>query len=314
MVIQRAGDVIPQVVRVLTEARPADSQPYDFPDHCPECGSQAVREEGEAVRRCTGGLVCPAQLVERLRHFVSRHAFDIEGLGDKQVRFLHALGWVRRPGDIFRLAAADGGRETPLAKQPGWGELSARNLFAAIEARRRIPLRALLFALGIRHIGRENARLLARNYTSLAAFDRGPGGGRGPRVRGLQSELIGIDGIGPVVAEALLAFLAEPHNRETLEDLAEELEVEDFVPRPISGDSPVAGKTVVFTGKLEAFTRDEAKARAESLGAKVAGSVSKKTDYLVAGPGAGSKAAKAAALGVTVLDEAAWLALIGDEA
>jgi DNA ligase (NAD+) len=309
VIIQRAGDVIPQVVAVVPERRPATSEPYVFPEICPECGSHAVREGDEAVRRCSGGLICPAQAVERLKHFVSRHAFDIEGLGDKQVKFLFESARIKTPGDIFRLEADDGRDAPPLREEPGWGTLSAENLFRAIEARRRIPLDRLIYALGIRHIGRENARLLARYYASIAHF-------RAALIEAQDSEseayreLIGIDGIGPIVAESLRAFFAEPHNQEILQDLMETLEIEDLVLADTS-DSPVAGKTVVFTGKLEAFTRDEAKARAEGLGAKVAGSVSRNTDYLVAGPGAGSKAKKAEELGVRILSEEDWLELIG---
>ncbi len=309
VVIQRAGDVIPQVVRVIAEQRPADSKPFAFPTLCPECGSEAVREAGEAVKRCTGGLICPAQAVERLKHFVSRLAFDIDGLGDKQVTFFFREGWIKTPADIFRLAAKDGQDRTPLAEVPGWGELSARNLFAAIEARRAIGLDRFIFALGIRHVGQENARLLARSYTGLAAFMQAMTEAQ-DREGEAWAELLGIDGIGPIVAEGLVAFFHEPHNREAVEDLASVLTVEDVVLADTAG-SPVAGKTVVFTGKLERFSRDEAKARAESLGAKVAGSVSAKTDYLVAGPGAGSKAKKAAELGVATLDEDQWLELIG---
>ena len=309
VVIQRAGDVIPQVVRVIPEKRPSDSKPFIFPDSCPICQSHAVREEGEAVRRCTGGLVCPAQAVERLRHFVSRQAFDIEGLGEKQVRFFFDQGWVKTPADIFRLAAEDGGRETPLKEQAGWGDLSARNLFQAIEERRGISLERFIFALGIRHIGRENALLLARTYGSLTALVEAVEAAH-DRESEAYRDLLDIDGIGPAVAEALVDFFDEPLNRDAVEDLARELSVEEYVAAD-TGDSPVAGKTVVFTGKLERFTRDEAKVRAEALGAKVAGSVSKKTDYLVAGPGAGSKAKKAAELGVATLDEDQWLELIG---
>jgi len=308
VIVQRAGDVIPQIVSVVESRRPKNSKPYLFPDHCPECGSTAVREDGEAVRRCTGGLICPAQKVERLRHFVSRNAFDIEGLGEKQVRYFYENGRISGPGDIFRLEAQDAKSEKRLEEEPGWGAQSARNLFRAIEARRSISLDRFIFALGIRHIGRENARLLARAYRSLddlianliAASDRSSDE---------HQELLGIDGIGPIVAEELIAFVAEPHNMEVLEDLVSELDVEDFEQED-AGDSPVAGKTVVFTGKLEAFTRDEAKAKAETLGAKVAGSVSKKTDFLIAGPGAGSKAKKAEKFGITVLSEREWLDLI----
>ncbi len=309
VVIQRAGDVIPQVVSVRTDLRPENSVPYAFPDRCPECGSHAVREDGEVVRRCTGGLICPAQAVERLKHFVSRNAMDIDGLGDKQVKFFFEEGLIKKPGDIFRLAGGDKDSLTPLRNRPGWGKLSAENLFAAIEARRQVPLDRFIYALGIRHIGRENARLLAKNYGSLEAMTAALSRAADPESEAY-SDLMAIDGIGPAVADSLVAFFAEAHNREVLADLSAQIQIEPFE-APAQEDSPVAGKTVVFTGKLEALSRDEAKAQAESLGAKVAGSVSKKTDFLVAGPGAGSKATKAADLGVTVLDEAAWLEMIG---
>jgi len=312
VIVQRAGDVIPQVVAAIPEKRPADSKAFTFPDHCPECGSLATREEGEAVRRCSGGLICPAQAVERLRHFVSRHAFDIEGLGEKQVQAFFAGGLIKTPGDIFRLQERDAESLTPLRNQKGWGSQSADNLFRAIEARRSIALDRFIYALGIRHVGRENARLLARNYGRLEALTAGLIAAEEADSEAYQ-ELLGIDGIGPVVAQALIDFMTEPHNREVVSDLAGLLEVEPYR-ADVDSDSPVAGKTVVFTGKLESFSRDEAKAKAESLGAKVAGSVSKKTDILVAGPGAGSKAKKAEDLGIQVLDEAAWLALIGQDA
>ena len=311
VVIQRAGDVIPQVVSVVESRRPVDSQAYVFPDHCPECGSLATREAGEVVRRCSGGLICPAQAVERLRHFVSRQAFDIEGLGDKQVRAFFASGQITRPGDIFRLEAKDAESLTPLRNQPGWGAQSAGNLFLAIEARRRISFDRFIYALGIRHVGRENARLLAHNYATLEAL-RGALEAAEDPASDAHQELLGIDGIGPVVAEALIGFFAEPHNREVVADLAELLDIETYRIAASAG-SPVTGKTVVFTGKLETLTRDEAKAKAEALGAKVAGSVSKKTDILVAGPGAGSKAKKAEDLGISVLDETEWLDLIGQK-
>ncbi len=308
VVIQRAGDVIPQVVSVKLDQRPADSKAYVFPDRCPECGSAAIRESGEAVKRCTGGLICPAQSVERLKHFVSRNAFDIEGLGDKQVKFFFEKGDISKPGDIFRLAANDKGSLTPLRNQPGWGTQSADNLFKAIEDRRRISLDRLIFALGIRQIGQTTARLLAKTYSSLDRL-------RDAMVLANDSEndafqeLINVDGIGPAMAEDLIAFFAEPHNQEVLDDLAAELEIEDYVVEEVS-DSPIAGKTVVFTGKLETLGRSEAKAKAEALGAKVAGSVSKKTDYVVVGADAGSKARKAEELGLKVLSEAEWLAFI----
>jgi DNA ligase (NAD+) len=309
VIIQRAGDVIPQIVAVVPERRPAESEPYVFPEICPECGSHAVREDDEAVRRCSGGLICPAQAVERLKHFVSRHAFDIEGLGDKQVKFLFESGRIKTPGDIFRLQATDGQGAPPLSEQPGWGALSAENLFRAIDDRRLVPLDRFIYALGIRHIGRENARLLARYYASASRLRTALTDAQDSESEAYR-ELVGIDGIGPIVALSLLAFFAEPHNQAVLQDLMDTLEIEDLVLADTS-DSPVAGKTVVFTGKLETFTRDEAKARAEGLGAKVAGSVSRNTDYLVAGPGAGSKAKKAEELGVHILSEEDWLELIG---
>lgn len=312
VVIQRAGDVIPQVVSVLLQHRPKDSKPFQVPEVCPECGSAAIRETGEAVRRCTGGLICPAQSVERLKHFVSRNAFDIEGLGDKQVKFFFEKDLIGKPGDIFRLSAKDAGSLTPLRKQPGWGKQSAENLFAAIEARRQIELDRLIYALGIRQIGQTTARLLAKTYSSLDklrdAMERA-----NDRESDAYEDLINIDGIGPAMADDLLAFFAEQHNRDVLDDLASELRVEDYIVEE-ADHSPVTGKTVVFTGKLETLGRSEAKAKAEALGAKVAGSVSKKTDYVVVGADAGSKARKAEELGLTVLSEAEWLDLIASEA
>jgi DNA ligase (NAD+) len=309
VIVQRAGDVIPQVVGVVLDRRPPGAEPYVFPDHCPVCGAHATREEGEVVRRCTGGLTCAAQAVERLRHFVSRDAFDIEGLGEKQVRAFWEAGLVRGPADIFTLEARDGAHGPKLAEREGWGATSARNLFAAIRARRTVSLERFLYALGMRHVGQTNARLLAKHYGSLHAF-RAAMRAAQDRDGEAYADLDNIGGIGPVVAEAVVDFFAEPHNREAVDALAELVTVEDFV-APASS-SPVAGKTLVFTGTLERMTRDEAKARAESLGAKVAGSVSKKTDLVIAGPGAGSKLAKATELGVKTMTEDEWLALIGD--
>lgn len=312
VVIQRAGDVIPQVVSVLLDHRPTDSEAFQMPEVCPECGSAAIREAGEAVRRCTGGLICPAQSVERLKHFVSRNAFDIEGLGDKQVKFFFEKDLIAKPGDIFRLAVKDTESLTPLRKQPGWGKQSAENLFAAIEARRRIELDRLIYALGIRQIGQTTARLLAKTYGSLDKL-RNAMEGANDRESDAYEDLVNIDGIGPAMADDLLAFFAEQHNRDVLDDLASELTVEDFIVEE-ADHSPVTGKTVVFTGKLETLGRSEAKAKAEALGAKVAGSVSKKTDYVVVGADAGSKARKAEELGLTVLSEAEWLDLIAPSA
>jgi DNA ligase (NAD+) len=308
VVIQRAGDVIPQVVEVRLERRPEGTEPYRFPDHCPVCGSLAVRPEGEAVRRCTGGLICEAQITERLRHFVGRDAFDIEGLGRKQVPQLLEAGLIRQPADIFRLAR-DPERLAKLGKLPLWGERKIEKLKEAIAARRRIPLDRFINALGIRFVGETNARLLARHYHGLegwrGAMEKAAAGDQEAR-----AELDNIDGVGPKVAEAILEFFAEAHNRAVLDDLAAEVAVEE-VAAPQGRASQLAGKTVVFTGALESMTRAEAKATAEALGAKVAGSVSARTDYVVVGADAGSKAKKAAELGVATLSETEWQQLVG---
>ncbi len=387
VILQRAGDVIPQIVAVVPDKRPADAVPYVFPTHCPVCGSEAIREEGEARRRCTGGLICDAQIVERLRHFVSRRAFDIEGLGEKQIVAFHERGWFKEPADIFRLAR-DNARLDELRAEDGYGETSVRNLVAGIDARRTIALDRLIFGLGIREIGEQTSLLLARHFGSWAAFaeagERAAGGipsndwtrlseGHGvsdrtlavmaaaelspadpwpeapldqklslafpgiaaPARRALAGlapdwpsivrlantarfegpsptlqEIAGISGVGPVAARAVADFFHEPHNRTVVANLLDQLDTVQDAERP-QADSPVSGKTVVFTGAMERFTRDEAKTRAESLGAKVSGSVSKKTDYVVAGPGAGSKLAEAQKHGVAVLSEDEWLTLIG---
>ena len=309
VLIQRAGDVIPQVLEVVESERPDDAAIYEYPKVCPVCGSHAVREEGEADWRCSGGLVCDAQAVEQLQHFVSRDAFDIEGFGAKQVRAFHEDGLVKTPADIFTLARRDKDAETPLAEREGWGEISAANLFQAIERRRTIGLDRFIYALGIRHIGQSNARLLARTYGSLARFLEAMDEAQNRECEAY-GDLLDIDGIGAKVADALLQFLAEEHNQQALKKLTDEVTVVDMA-APSTGSSAVAGKTVVFTGTLERMTRSEAKARAESLGAKVSGSVSKKTDIVVAGPGAGSKLKKAEEFGLQVLSEDDWLALIG---
>ena len=307
--IQRAGDVIPQVLGVVLEKRPKNAKPFKFPDVCPVCGSHAVREEGEAVRRCTGGLICPAQQVERLRHFVSRDAFDIEGLGEKQVQAFYAEGLVKEPADIFTLEARNKRASTKLEDREGYGATSVRNLFSAIESRRKIPLNKLIYALGIRHVGDGNAKLIARHYGDIDSFLEGmKAAGEGPESEAYQ-ELNNIGGIGEVVADAIVEFFKEKHNREALDRLFKQIDVEPM--EKAKSDSVISGKTVVFTGSLEKMTRNEAKAQAERLGAKVAGSVSKKTDYVVAGPGAGSKLAEAQSLGVTVLTEDEWLAMTG---
>ena len=304
VVVQRAGDVIPQVVRALPAHRPPDSRPFAPPTVCPECGSRAVRAPGEAVRRCAGGLVCPAQALERLRHFVSRDAFDIEGLGTKQIAAFQEEGRVRTPADIFDLERADGKRHPPLAERDGWGETSAANLFRAIAARRRIPLERFLHALGIRHVGQTTARLLARRYRTFAAW-RAAMAAAADREHAAWSALVDTDGIGATVAGALVDFVGEPGNAAILDALDERLAIEPFA-ESRAGESPYAGKTVVFTGKLARMTRAEAKARAEGLGAQVTSAVSKATDFLVAGEAAGAKLKKAQALGVTVLTEDEW--------
>ena len=387
VVLQRAGDVIPQIVSVVIDRRPAWAEPFIFPTRCPACGSEAVREEGEARRRCTGGLICPAQIVERLKHFVGRRAFDIEGLGEKQLFAFSERGWIREPADIFRLARDDAKLEA-LRAEDGYGETSVRNLVAGIEARRTIALERLIFALGIREIGEQTSLLLAREFGTWAAFEAAgreaaagiptpewtrlaESHGVSARVLAMLAEaeppdadpwpdapmdqklslafpglaaparralalladdwagvrrlaeiarnegpsetlgrIAGVSGVGPVAARAVAEFFHEPHNRAVVEALVEQLDSIQAAERPKT-DTPVAGKTVVFTGALERFTRDEAKAQAISMGAKVSGSVSKKTDYVVAGPGAGSKLADARKHGVAVLSEDEWLALIG---
>jgi DNA ligase (NAD+) len=305
VLIQRAGDVIPQVVEVRTDLRPAGTKPYHFPEQCPVCHSLAVRPPGEAVRRCTGGLICAAQITERLRHFVGRDAFDIEGLGRKQVPQLLEAELIAQPADIFHLSE----RREDLGNLPGWGSRKVENLLRAIEARRTIPLERFINALGIRFVGEANARLLARHYGALAtwrdAMAQAQAGDEEAR-----AELENIDGIGPKVAEAILEFFAETHNGAALDALAGQVEVQAAA-APAAGASPLAGKTLVFTGTLETMSRAEAKATAEALGAKVAGSVSAKTDYVVVGADAGSKAKRAAEFGVTILDEAQWREIAG---
>lgn len=314
--VKRAGDVIPRVEAVDLTKRPADAQPYVFPKACPVCGSDAVREHNsrsgkeDAVRRCTGGLICEAQAVERLKHFVSRDALDIDGLGDKQIEFFHDDPDlpVKQPADIFTLAERDGANLKKLKDKEGFGTTSTKKLFEAIDDRRRPPLNRFIFGLGIRHIGEANARLLARNYGSFEALQAACLAAENPESEE-RAALDAIDGVGPTVVEALLQFFAEEHNQQMLARLLGEV-----TPQPleaVASSSPVAGQIVVFTGALERMTRDEAKAMAERLGAKVAGSVSSKTDLLVAGPGAGSKLKDAAKHGIKVIDEAGWFELVG---
>jgi len=316
VILQRAGDVIPQVLGIVPEKRPKDAVPYEFPHKCPICGSHAVREinprtgKEDVVRRCTGSLVCPAQAVEKLIHFVSRNAFDIEGLGEKQVRAFYEDGLIARPADIFTLQKRDETALKKLKDREGWGTTSVKNLFAAIDARREIDLHRFIFALGIRHVGETNAKLLARHYGTFGAFREAViAAGEGAESAAYQ-DLLSVDGIGDVVAEALVEFFAEPRNEAQIDALLDEV-TPKAAEVPQTGDSPVAGKTVVFTGSLERMTRDEAKAMAERYGAKVASSVSAKTDLVVAGPGAGSKLKKAGELGVEVIDEDAWFDLVG---
>jgi DNA ligase (NAD+) len=306
--IYRAGDVIPKVADVDLSKRPSDAEAFVYPTTCPECGSDAIREPGDAVRRCTGGLICPAQAVEKLIHFVSRKAFDIDGLGAKQVEQFYHDGWIAEPADIFTLKERYGTGVQQLKNREGWGPKSADNLFQAIEDRREIPMARLIFALGIRHVGEAASSLIALHYGDWDSFEAAMA-----EARGLDGpawdDLIGVDGVGSVMAGSLVSAFAQEAERASIDRLVADLTV---IPaeRPDTEGSPVAGKTVVFTGTLEKMSRAEAKARAERLGAKVSGSVSGKTDILVAGPGAGSKATKAADLGVETMDEDGWLALI----
>jgi DNA ligase (NAD+) len=313
--VQRAGDVIPQILEVVADAAHDSRAQFEFPKNakgdfvCPICDSLALREidektgNADVVRRCTGRLVCAAQAVEGLKHFCSRNAFDIEGLGDKQIELFFKQGVIKIAADIFTLAARDGHGRPPLSEWEGFGEVSARNLFAAIEARRRIAFNRFLYALGVRHVGETNARRLARHFADFAALRSAATGADAAAALG------GIDGIGPTVIESLVDFFAEPHNEEALAKLVAEVTIE---PMPaLETGHPLAGKTIVFTGSLERMTRDEAKAMAERLGAKVSGSISAKTDLVVAGPGAGSKLTKARELGVETIDEEEWLKRAG---
>ena len=319
VVIQRAGDVIPQIVEVVLDKRPADSVPYEFPRHCPICGSAADRElnaktgKMDVIRRCEGGLICKAQVTERLRHFVSRNAFDFDGLGSKQVEQFYEWGIIKDAADIFEIEANDGEKWDTIRKREGWGDQSVDKLFVAINDRREIGLDRFIFGLGIRHIGETTARMLARNYETMDAFLPAmqaaavPIGTDGELVNEAYADLMNMDGIGDIVALSLVQFFAEENNLKFLDKL---LAAVTTIPLEKADDSsPVAGKVMVFTGSLEIMTRNEAKAKAESLGAKVTGSVSKKTDILVAGPGAGSKLKKAEELGIQVLTEQEWVDL-----
>ncbi|WP_415402719.1 NAD-dependent DNA ligase LigA [Tateyamaria sp. SN3-11] len=306
--VYRAGDVIPKVADVDMSKRPEDAVPFQMPTHCPQCGSDAVREPGDAVRRCTGGLICPAQAVEKLKHFVGRAAFDIDGLGAKQVEQFHADGWIKEPADIFTLRERYGTGMQQLKNREGWGEKSASNLFDAIDVSRQVALGRVIFALGIRHVGDAAANLLAIHYGTWEVFSTAMR--RAEEGNDAWEDLLSIDGVGGVMAKSLATTFNQDAEIASIDRLVAHLDIED-AKRPDADGSPVAGKTVVFTGTLEKMTRAEAKARAEALGAKVSGSVSAKTDLLVAGPGAGSKAKKAADLGIETLDEDGWLDLIG---
>ncbi|MFZ1964301.1 MAG: NAD-dependent DNA ligase LigA [Roseiarcus sp.] len=318
IVVQRAGDVIPQILEVVLDQRPRHgTRPFVFPQDekggfiCPVCRSAALREidektgKADVVRRCTGRLVCAAQAVEGLKHFCSRNAFDIEGLGDKQIDLFFNEGLIKTAADIFTLQARDGHERPPLREWEGFGDLSARNLFAAIEARRAIALNRFLYALGVRHVGETNARRLARHFGDFAKLHAAA------RAHDAADALNDIEGIGPVVIESIVDFFAEPHNEEVLDALLQEVRIEPM--QAIAAGHPLAGKTIVFTGSLERMTRDEAKAMAERLGAKVSGSISAKTDLVVAGPGAGSKLTKARELGVETIDEEEWMRRSGRE-
>lgn len=309
VIIQRAGDVIPQILGIVLEKRPENSKPFDFPQTCPECGAYALREEDEAVRRCTGGLSCPAQAVERLKHFVSREAFNIEGLGAKIIEDFFKEKIILHPDDIFTLEERNGGDDLfsaasglHLENKEGWGPKSVQNLFASIRERKKITLPRFIYALGIRQVGAATALLIAKNYGSFDAFSNA-------MVKNDTQKLLSIDGIGAAMIKDITAFFAEPHNQNIISNLRRYITIEDFVDTN-DYSSPISSKTVVFTGTLETLTRAEAKAKATALGAKVAGSVSAHTDYVIIGADAGSKAKKAQELGVKILSEQEFLDLI----
>ena len=315
VLLQRAGDVIPQILGVVKEKRPKSARPFKFPHLCPVCGSRAIREvnpvtgKEDAVRRCTGGLICPAQRVERLKHFVSGNGFDIEGLGEKHIKEFSDDGLIKSPPDIFTLAERDKRSRWKLAERERWGTTSVKNLLAAIESRRKVRLDRFIYALGIRHVGETTARLLASYYGDIKRFRQAMLAARN-RESQAYADLDAIGGIGPTVAEALADFFAEPQNVNVVDELLEHVNVRPV--EKVERGTPLASRTVVFTGTLERMTRSEAKATAERLGAEVSGSVSKNTDYVVAGPGAGAKLKEARALGVKVLKEDEWLKLVGE--
>lgn len=306
--VYRAGDVIPKISDVDVSKRISTSKSYTFPSFCPECNSPSERIEGDSVARCIGGITCPAQAVQGLAHFVSRGAFDIDGLGNKQIEQFYQLGWVKEPADIFKLKLRYENGIKRLENRDGWGQKSANNLFNAIEAKRIIPLNKMLYALGIRHVGETSAMLLSKHYKSFDDLKKSMNGAKS--LEGSSwSDLMSIDGVGEILAKAVVQIFNNPAQRQIIDNLVEELVIEDETENIVSG-SPLEGMVVVFTGSLELMTRSEAKISAEKFGAKVSGSVSKKTDLVVSGPGAGSKEKKAIELGVKVLSESEWLKLI----
>lgn len=311
VVIQRAGDVIPQVLSVVFDKRKPDAQTFEFPHICPQCGAHAIREEDEAVRRCTGGLSCPAQAIERIKHFVSREAFNIEGLGAKIIEQFYLEKILQNPADIFTLEQRNGGDEYDLfssakgihlENREGWGQKSASNLFNAINERRTISLPRFIYALGIRQVGSATSLLIAKNYTTFSRFME-------EMQSGQTEKLLSIDGIGAAMANDIVEFFKEEHNLKIIDELMKQIQIESFIDT-VDYNSPLSGKTVVFTGTLQTMTRAEAKAKAQSVGAKVAGSVSAHTDFVIAGADAGSKAKKARELGVEILDEDEFLHLL----
>ena len=306
--VYRAGDVIPKISDVDVSKRISTSKPYTFPSFCPECNSPSERIEGDSVARCIGGITCPAQAVQGLAHFVSRGAFDIDGLGNKQIEQFYQLGWVKEPADIFKLKLRYENGIKRLENRDGWGQKSANNLFNAIEAKRIIPLNKMLYALGIRHVGETSAMLLSKHYKSFDNLKKSMNEAK--NLEGSSwSDLMSIDGVGEILAKAVVQIFNNPAQRQIIDNLVEELIIEDEIENIVSG-SPLEGMVVVFTGSLELMSRSEAKISAEKFGAKVSGSVSKKTDFVVSGPGAGSKEKKAIELGVKVLSESEWLKLI----
>lgn len=306
--VYRAGDVIPKISDVDVSKRISTSKSYTFPSFCPECNSPSERIEGDSVARCIGGITCPAQAVQGLAHFVSRGAFDIDGLGNKQIEQFYQLGWVKEPADIFKLKLRYENGIKRLENRDGWGQKSANNLFNAVEAKRIIPLNKMLYALGIRHVGETSAMLLSKHYKSFDNLKKSMNEAKS--LEGSSwSDLMSIDGVGEILAKAVVQIFNNPAQRQIIDNLVEELVIEDEIENIVSG-SPLEGMVVVFTGSLELMTRSEAKISAEKFGAKVSGSVSKKTDLVVSGPGAGSKEKKAIELGVKVLSESEWLKLI----